>query len=261
MKLLREYIRGLLVEIAIGQCYPHTVKMAQQVTGEEFSDLSKFKVAHGRITDKFSGESVLHAWVEKGNMVFDWQTHSTKPDGIDREMYYDIFQPEIHNEYTAEETMVNCLKSGQAGPWTMQESVLLEIADQQLMVPAKILGSDSGEYRTEPHWQNFRKLPKEEQMAWAEEHFDGGIRKPLRVRVYADGALMFSDGHHRAKAAMLLDEMIPIVISRNQLQEKSDELWEYWLDLVLQGLHPKYDLNPEGYNIRTLEDAKELTGR
>ena len=144
---------------------------------------------------------------------------------------------------------------------TLTESVLLETAGQQLMVPAKILGSDSGEYRTEPHWQDFHKLPKEEQMAWAEEHFDGGIRKPLRVRVYADGALMFSDGHHRAKAAMLLDEMIPIVISRNQLQEKSDELWEYWLDLVLQGLHPKYDLNPEGYNIRTLEDAKELTGR
>ena len=130
--LLREYIRGLLIETAIGQCYPHAVKMAQGSSQEEFSDLTKFKVAHGRVTDKFSGESYLHAWVEKGDMIFDWQTHDTKPDGIDRETYYDIFQPEIHNEYTAEETMVNCLKSGQAGPWTMQESVLLETAGQQL---------------------------------------------------------------------------------------------------------------------------------
>ena len=140
-------------------------------------------------------------------------------------------------------------------------SLLLETAGQQLTVPAKILGSDSGEYLTEPHWQDFRKLPKEEQLAWAEEHFAGGIRKPLDVRVYADGALMFSDGHHRAKAATLLDEMIPIRISRNQLQEKSDELWEYWLSLIMQGFHPKYDLNPEGWNIKTLEQAKELTGR
>ena len=95
--------------------------------------------------------------------------------------------------------------------------------NQQLVVPAKILDSDSGEYRTEPHWRDFRKLPKEEQLAWAEKHFAGGIRKPLDVRVYADGSLMFSDGHHRAMAAKLLDEEIPIVIKRNQLQEKSAE--------------------------------------
>jgi hypothetical protein len=118
MKLLHKYIRSILVEIAIGQCYPHAIKMAQQVADEELSDLAKFKVAHGRVTDKFSGESYLHAWVEKGDMIFDWQSHSTKPDGIDRETYYDIFQPEIHDEYTAEETMLNCLKSGgKAGPW------------------------------------------------------------------------------------------------------------------------------------------------
>ena len=128
---VREYIRGLLVEIAIGQCYPHVIKMAQDATNEEFNDLTRFKVVHGRITDKFSGESVLHAWVEKGNMVFDWQTHSTKPGGIDRETYYDIFQPEIHDEYTAEETMVNCLKSGgKAGPW-INEGFLVEQEEEQ----------------------------------------------------------------------------------------------------------------------------------
>ena len=134
-------------------------------------------------------------------------------------------------------------------------------ANQQLVVPAKVLESDSGEYRTEPHWREFRKLSEEEQLAWAEKHFAGGIRKPLDVRVYADGSLMFSDGHHRAMAAKLLDEEIPIIIKRNQLQEKSEELWEYWHDLVMQGLHPKRDLNPESWNISTLEDAKEITGR
>ena len=120
MKLIMEQWRHFLGEaetIAIGQCYPFAVKMAQASARNEFKDLSKFKVVHGRITDKFSGESVLHAWVEKGDMVFDAQTSSTKPDGIPKAVYYDMFQPEAHEEYTAEETMVNCVRSGQAGPW------------------------------------------------------------------------------------------------------------------------------------------------
>ena len=130
MRLLREYIRSLLIETAIGQCYPHVVKMAKDSSQEEFADLTRFKVAHGRVTDKYSGESVMHAWVEKGDMVFDWQTHSTKPDCIPKDVYYDMYTPEIHDEYTAEETMVNCLKSGQSGPWTLKESVSLEQEEQ-----------------------------------------------------------------------------------------------------------------------------------
>jgi len=120
MNPLREYIRELLSEetIAFGRCYPHVVKLAQQSTDDEFTDLSKFKVVHGRVTDKFSGESVLHAWVEKGDLVFDWQSHATKPDGISRDVYYDTFRPEPHNEYTAEETIVNCIKARHKGPWT-----------------------------------------------------------------------------------------------------------------------------------------------
>ena len=122
MKLLREYIRGLLIETAIGQCYPHAVKMAQGSSQEEFSALTKFKVAHGRVTDKFSGESYLHAWVEKGDLVFDWQTsQGAGKEGIPKAAYYDIFQPEVHEEYTANETIINCVKSGQAGPWTDKE--------------------------------------------------------------------------------------------------------------------------------------------
>lgn len=119
MNFLREYIRELLTEktIAIGQCYPHAVKLAQQTTDEEFSDLSKFKVIHGRITNKWSGESVEHAWVEKGDMIFDWQTHQTKPEGIPRDVYYDQYQPETYEEYTAEEAIVNCMKNRQMGPW------------------------------------------------------------------------------------------------------------------------------------------------
>ena len=131
-----------------------------------------------------------------------------------------------------------------------------------MMVPAKILTSTAGEYRTEPHWRNFRNQREEEQMAWAEKHFAGGIRTPIDVRIFADGTFGFGDGHHRVKAAELLDEQIPIRIIRNQLLEKSEELWIFWKGLVVdQGLHPKWDLNREGWNIRTLGQAQELTGR
>ena len=120
MKLLLEQWREYLKEqetIAVGQCYPFAVEMSNNSSESEFADLSKFKVVHGRVTDKFSGESVLHAWVEKGDMVFDSQTSHTKPNGIPKAEYYDIYQPESHEEYTAEETILKCMKTGHKGPW------------------------------------------------------------------------------------------------------------------------------------------------
>jgi|TARA_R110000744_G_C18965177_1_gene517400 hypothetical protein len=117
MNLLREYVRELLVEKAIGQCYPFALDMAWDSSKEESNDLMKFKIVHGRITNKWNNESYKHAWVEKGDMIFDWQTHSTKPAGVPRDVYYDMFQPEIHNEYTAKETIANCIKAGHKGPW------------------------------------------------------------------------------------------------------------------------------------------------
>jgi hypothetical protein len=141
--------------------------------------------------------------------------------------------------------------------------VLKESAEKPIMmVPAKLLMSTAGEYRTEPKWRNFRAKTEEEQRTWAKSHFAGGIRTPVDVRIFSDGTFGFGDGHHRVKAAEILDEQIPIHITRNQLLEKSEELWLWWKDLVVnQGLHPKWDLNREGYNLRNLEDAKNLIGR
>ena len=103
--------------LAIDQSKTFRAEIDESSMREEFSDLTKFRVVHGKITDKFSGESSLHAWVEKGDIIFDWQTSSTKPEGIPRDTYYDMYQPEVHDEYTAEETMVNCVRQGQHGPW------------------------------------------------------------------------------------------------------------------------------------------------
>ena len=86
------------------------------------NDLNKFKVVHGRVNDKFSGDSYDHSWVEKGNLVFDDQTKITKPDGIPKDTYYDLYQPEVSEEYTAAETIMKCVESGHAGPWNDQLS-------------------------------------------------------------------------------------------------------------------------------------------
>ena len=119
MNLLREYIKELLAEktIAIGMCYPFAVNMAKESPVSARNDLKKFKVVHGKVTDKFSGDSYNHSWVEKADLVFDDQTKITKPDGIPKDVYYDLYQPEISKEYTAAEAIVNCVNTGHAGPW------------------------------------------------------------------------------------------------------------------------------------------------
>tara|TARA_R110002060_G_scaffold26750_3_gene36352 strand:+ start:1148 stop:1324 length:177 start_codon:yes stop_codon:yes gene_type:complete len=55
---------------------------------EEFNNPAKPKVAHCRVTDRWSDESVLHAWVEMDDIVFDWQTSHVKPLGIPHDIYY-----------------------------------------------------------------------------------------------------------------------------------------------------------------------------
>ena len=141
--------------------------------------------------------------------------------------------------------------------------LLTEQTGETMMVPASVLQSVAGEYRTEPFWRNFAQKPKEEQAAWAQKEFEkhGGIKEPVDVSIFADGTYGFGDGHHRVRTALLLDEMVPIRITRNKLLQKDPALWEYWHGLVMQGLHPKRDLNPEGYTMKTLQDAKEITGR
>ena len=120
MKRLMENWRRFIAEsgtIAVGMCYPFAVNMAKNSQVSDRNDLKKFKVVHGRVTDKWSGESYDHAWVEKGELVFDDQTKFTKPDGIPKDTYYDLYQPKVSKEYTAAQTIVNCVNTGHAGPW------------------------------------------------------------------------------------------------------------------------------------------------
>ncbi len=85
----------------------------------DLNDKSKFKVVHGTVTDKWKNppKPIVHGWVEMGDLVFDSQTSATRPDGIDKEIYYDMYQPEVFKEFTAEEAILNCAMKGGEGPW------------------------------------------------------------------------------------------------------------------------------------------------
>jgi hypothetical protein len=136
--LIRKYIRTLLTEknvLATGMCFPFAYQKAEEWFKQHYTppadpdsygkkhpdlnDKSKFKVVHGTVTNKWKKppKPVVHGWVEMGNLVFDDQTKVTKPNGIDKEVYYDMYQPEVYKEFTAEEAVVNCVMKGGEGPW------------------------------------------------------------------------------------------------------------------------------------------------
>ena len=137
MKLLREYIRELLAEkniLAQGMCFPFAYQKAEDWFKEYFTpggpgrkpkrhpnlnDKSKFKIVHGTVTNKWKSppKPIVHGWVEMGDLVFDDQTKATKPGGVEKEVYYDMYQPEVYREFTAEEAILNCAMKGGEGPW------------------------------------------------------------------------------------------------------------------------------------------------
>ena len=130
---------------------------------------------------------------------------------------------------------------------------------QSLNFPAKYLDSYMDEYSTEPFWINFEKKSKEEQEAWAETV---DLSQPVEVTVFLDGMFKHGDGHHRTRAAQILKKDIPIIITKNDMKnpEKSAPgVWERWLELVQSGRSPK-ELNPEGYNIKTMDALDYLLG-
>ena len=147
MNLLREYIRVLLKEqnvLAVGMCFPFAAKKAEEWFTDHFEarrgrapkrhpDLNnkdKFKVVHGKITDQWKEppKPIVHAWVEMGDLVFDDQTQHTKPNGVPKDVYYDMYQPEVVEEYTAEEAVVNCDMKGE-GPWNKELQDIMKTRD------------------------------------------------------------------------------------------------------------------------------------
>ena len=136
---------------AIGLCYPFAMEKARKwyddhvtvdmsgkrhkvIVDPDRDNLDKFKVVHGTVTNKWSGDAkpVLHAWVQMGDMIFDDQTKFTKPNGIDKATYYDVFSAEPKNEYTAKQAIAKCHTKGVEGPWDAKSMAKMKARDAWL---------------------------------------------------------------------------------------------------------------------------------
>jgi len=135
--VVRSYVKTLITEQnvrASGMCFPFAYQKAEEwfeahftkgVPGRapkkhpDLNNKDKFKVVHGTVTDKWKSppKPIVHGWVEMGDLVFDAQTSATKPNGIEKEAYYDMYRPEVYKEFTAEEAVINCAMMGGEGPW------------------------------------------------------------------------------------------------------------------------------------------------
>ena len=123
------------------------------------------------------------------------------------------------------------------------------------MFPAKFLKSHMGEYRTEPSWKRFFKLGDEKKREWAESV---SLDEPVEITVFMDGTFAHGDGHHRVMAGKVLDVEVPVIITYNHIKNKAQPgTWEAWWKEVSKGNNPA-QLNPEGYNLNTPEQVKEL---
>lgn len=134
--------------LATGMCFPFASQKAEEwfmkhidrtkPRGKgihpDIDNKDKFKVVHGTVTDKWESppKPVVHAWVEMGDLVFDDQTKMTKPNGIDKEVYYGMYQPEVYKEYTAEEVVINCAKHGGGRPWDDELFAMMQKRDAWL---------------------------------------------------------------------------------------------------------------------------------
>jgi len=109
-------------------------KRPKVIVHPDRDNLDKFKVVHGTVTNKWSGDGkpVLHAWVQMGDMIFDDQTKFTKPNGIDKATYYDVFSAEPKNEYTAKQAIANCHTKGIEGPWDAKSMAKMKARDAWL---------------------------------------------------------------------------------------------------------------------------------
>ena len=124
-----------------------------------------------------------------------------------------------------------------------------------MMFPAKFLKSHMGEYRTEPSWKRFFKLGDEKKREWAESV---SLDEPVEITVFMDGTFAHGDGHHRVMAGKVLDVEVPVIITYNHIKNKAQPgTWEAWWKEVSKGNNPA-QLNPEGYNLKTPEQVKEL---
>lgn len=71
---------------------------------------------------KVKSDRIDHAWCERGSFVVDL-TLSVGCRIIERELYYEAFEPQVAKTYAIDEALLLSVKNGHPGPWDESEQL------------------------------------------------------------------------------------------------------------------------------------------
>ncbi len=94
-------------------------------------------------------------------------------------------------------------------------------------IPAIVL--TGSEYNDSGTWSNFKNMSNADQIKWARTV---DLTEPIGVHLDTD-SILFSDGHHRVKAASVLGKDVPVIITQSRYNERDSLLL---IDLLRSGL-------------------------
>ena len=103
-------------KLVCGLCYEWAYRDVQDHGGV---------LVQGTVTEPLSSppSKYLHAWVERGGKVYDWQTMvqgqggKFRGRGFPRKIFYELFQPERMKRYDDEQAMIALVRHRHYGPW------------------------------------------------------------------------------------------------------------------------------------------------
>lgn len=99
-----------------GHCFTAALQWASEIENREWL------VVHGTVLSEKVGKRIEHAWCELEDLVLDLAM-PVQARIVDRELYYQIMQPEVSKKYSSDDAMLLALKNRHDGPWHESEQL------------------------------------------------------------------------------------------------------------------------------------------
>jgi len=78
-------------------------------------------LVHGTVNDPWSAEAYQHAWLERDDRVYDWQSVvvglGPGPKGWAKDRFYETYRPKNLVTYDYYEARAKAARFGHYGPW------------------------------------------------------------------------------------------------------------------------------------------------
>ena len=108
-QLDREITHALKPRIICGECFSYAYQFVTKQGGT---------LKHGTVTHPWDKTEFPHAWVEKSDKIYDWQTAEIrKTEPLPLADFYKHWKPRDVTSYTADEARMQALRAKHYGPW------------------------------------------------------------------------------------------------------------------------------------------------